>query len=174
MAGHSVTPDLPVGPRWLPPFELPDTRGLPVRSSFFLGRLAIALALAGEEVDDAWIAQAVAAERQMREWGVETLWVAAVPPDKRVSPVVEALLAAGAAGLILIDAGGRLHRKLAATDVPRPALLVLERGGEVRCRIDRVENEPFDLRPAVEWARYLAVLEPECGTCVPAWPEHNL
>jgi hypothetical protein len=26
------------------------------------------------------------------------------------------------------------------------------------------------LDEAVSWLRYLNILEPECGTCVPAWP----
>ena len=31
-----------------------------------------------------------------------------------------------------------------------------------------------DLAASLEWIRYLGIREPECGTCVPAWPPELL
>jgi hypothetical protein len=142
-----------------------------------VGRPSIVLVLAGEGDDQDWIAAAVAVEGEMRDWGAEVLWLVAVPDAGRAPPAAEALRRAGAAGRVLVDAGGEVHRRLGAVDPAgraRPGLIVADRVGEIRCRVDRQGAGPVDLRPAVEWVRYLGVIEPECGTCVPAWPAEYL
>jgi AhpC/TSA family len=165
----------------LPMLELPDAAGRPVSLRFYRGRLSLVLVLTGEGGDQEWIAAAAAAEREMRDWGAEVLWIAAAPEPGRGPSAAEALLGAGVAGTVLIDAGGEAHRRLGAVDAAgrrrthaRPALIVADRLGEVRYRLDRDGAGPVDLQPAVEWARYLGVIEPECGTCVPAWPAEYL
>jgi len=167
----------PPTPSALPWFELPDEHGTLVRSDALLARLAVALALVGRAADREWIAAVAAVEGEMREWGVDTVWIAIPGAGEDAARVARALRRAGAAGRLLLDRDGALHRRLGAADGPlpvdaagnaRPALLIVERGGTVRYRLDG--GAPPDPGPAVTWARYLAVLEPECSTCAPAWP----
>ncbi len=50
-----------------------------------------------------------------------------------------------------------------------PTLLVADRNGTVYYRAPVVEGRP-ELDEEQSWLGYLNILEPECGTCVPAWP----
>jgi hypothetical protein len=151
----------------LPSFELPTTAGILVRSQLLRGRLCTILILLGSGWDDAWNRAVAEVEGELRDWGAELVPVVAAPEE-------DASRVAGSfQEPVLIDADGALHRRLGAVDgdgAPRPPLLVVERGGVIRWRLDRPDRGPLDLAPAVEWARYLGIQEPECGTCVPAWP----
>jgi hypothetical protein len=151
----------------LPAFDLPGTDGNRVRSRLLRGRLCTILLLLGSGLDEEWNRAVAEVEGELRDWGAELLPVVAAPAEGA---------ARGARSVhapVLIDADGALHRQLGAADAegrPRPALLIVERGGAIRWRFDRTDDGPVDLTPAVEWARYLGIQEPECGTCVPAWP----
>jgi hypothetical protein len=76
---------------------------------------------------------------------------------------------AGLRGPDLADSDGRVHARL---EVEHPSLIVADRNGTIYWRYWRAPvaaGQPaFD--EAVSWLRYLNILEPECGTCVPAWP----
>jgi hypothetical protein len=48
-------------------------------------------------------------------------------------------------------------------------LLVVHRTGTIYWR-SPIRTDELDLDEALPWLGYLNVLEPECGTCVPAWP----
>jgi hypothetical protein len=73
---------------------------------------------------------------------------------------------AGLRGPVLADSDGRVHARLEAE---HPTLIVADRNGTIYWRAPVEAGRP-DFDEAVSWLRYLNILEPECGTCVPAWP----
>ena len=73
---------------------------------------------------------------------------------------------AGLRGPVLADREGRLHERLMA---PRPTLLVTDRTGTIFWRA-WLEDTQAGFEEARSWLEYLNILQPECGTCVPAWP----
>ena len=53
-----------------------------------------------------------------------------------------------------------------------PTLIVADRNGTFYWRAPDEAGRP-DLDEALSWLQYLNILEPECGTCVPAWPSES-
>ncbi len=69
-------------------------------------------------------------------------------------------------GPILLDTDGRVHMLLGAE---QPTVLVTDRHGTAYWRAIIADDIP-DIDEALSWLAYINILEPECGTCVPAWP----
>ena len=78
----------------------------------------------------------------------------------------------GQPGRGLVDAAGRVHERLGAAE---PELLVVDRDGTIYwpARPDEAPAERL-LGEAIGWLKYMNILEHECGTCVPAWPDEDL
>jgi hypothetical protein len=156
----------------LPSFEARDLSGCEVRSRRLLGALSITLFLAGDGSLHSWLQHLPQVAEQVAAWGGTLRVVAAVGRD-----AAERTRQQSAAPIrVVLDESGDLHRRMRETDAqgrPRPALLIFERGGILRCRVGP-ESADEDLEQALEWIRYLGIREPECGTCVPAWPRELL
>jgi hypothetical protein len=151
-----------VGLRQLPAFELPAAGGGRVRSWDYRGRRHLVLWLVGDRPDRDGLARAAARESAIRADGAELLVIASMPREQ----AAEIRAGAGFRGPVLADSEGHVHARLGARE---PMLLVADRNCTVYWRAPLAGGEP-DLDEALSWLGYLNILEPECGTCVPAWP----
>ena len=146
----------------LPAFELPDAGGAQVRSWDYKSRRHLVLWLAGSAPEPRALAQAAARERELRDEGAVLLVI--VHGSQEQAKQVHS--DAGLRGPVLADSAGRVHARFAAR---QPILVVADRNGTIYWRAPVAGGRP-DLDEALSWLRYLNILEPECGTCVPAWP----
>jgi hypothetical protein len=64
---------------------------------------------------------------------------------------------------------GKCARGTTKLGAERPTLLVTDRHGTVYWREVVAGSRP-NIDEALSWLAYINILEPECGTCVPAWP----
>ncbi len=149
-----------IGP--LPAFELPAAGGGRVRSWDFKGRTALVVWLAGAGVSDAALGEVADREPEIRQEGAELVIILQAPLDKAEGLRERARLR----GPILADPDGRIHARFEAE---QPTLLVADRDGTIYWRAP-VDGERPDLDEALSWLEYINILEPECGSCVPAWP----
>jgi hypothetical protein len=162
---ESAAPTVGEGER-LPAAILSDTEGRPVSLGQYRGSLSLALFLAGDGTRREWLGEVAALEADLRAWGAQTMMVVAAAPAGHVRRDLRFQ------GVILVDPEGSVHRRLGAMDKdgrPRPALLIADRVGVLRHRLDFPATSAGELTAVVDWARYLGIQEPECGTCVPAW-----
>jgi peroxiredoxin len=146
----------------LPAFELPAAGGGQVRSWDYKSRRHLVLWLAGATPDPRALTEAAAREREMQDEGAVLLVIVRGSPEQ----AEQLRSAVGLRGPLLADGDGRVHARLAAG---QPLLVVADRNGTIYWRTPVAGGQP-DLDEALSWLRYLNILEPECGTCVPAWP----
>ena len=155
----------------LPAFELPAVEGGTVRSWDYRSREHVVLVLAGSEPDPAMIEALGRQEREVRAEDAALLVVFQMEAG-RAAALWEG---ADRLGRAAADPDGRVHIKLSATGAPEPEILVVDRDGTIYWRAllseapaNRLVNE------AISWLQYMNILEHECGTCVPAWPDEDL
>jgi peroxiredoxin len=146
----------------LPAFELPAAGGDQVRSWDYRGRRHVVLWLAGACPDGHALMGAAAREAEVQAEGAVLVVVLRGSAER--ADEVRAM--AGLRGPVLADADGAVHARIGADE---PTLLVADRSGTVYWRAPVVDGRP-DLDEALSWLGYLNILEPECGTCEPAWP----
>ena len=146
----------------LPTFELPAAGGGQVRSWDYRSRRHLVLWLAGPTPDRRALAEVAAREPEVQAEGAVLLVVLAAPRERAEQIRSES----GLRGPVLADADGRVHARLTAHE---PTLVVADRNGTIYWRAPVEASRP-DLGDALSWLQYLNILEPECGTCVPAWP----
>ncbi len=146
----------------LPAFELPAVGGGEVRSWDYKGRTALVVWLAGSVLLDSAVAQVATRDPEIRAEKAELIVI--VRATDQDPDVVRAR--ARLHGPILLDTDGRVHALLGAEG---PTLLVTDRHGTVYWREVVAGNRP-NIDEALSWLAYINILEPECGTCVPAWP----
>lgn len=146
----------------IPAFDLPAADGGRVRSWDYKSRRHLVLWLAGAAPAQRALAAAAAYEPEIVAEGAVLLLILQASPDRAAQVRADA----GLRGPVLADEDGRVHARLAASS---PALLVADRNGTLHWRGPLIAGQP-DLDEALSWLRYLNILEPECGTCVPAWP----
>lgn len=146
----------------IPAFDLPAAGGGRVRSWDYKDRRHLVLWLAGDSPAQRALAAAAAREPEIAAEGAVLLVVLKASPERAAQVHADA----GLRGPVLADTDGRVHARLAASS---PALLVADRNGTLYWRGSLNAGQP-DLDEALSWLRYLNILEPECGTCVPAWP----
>jgi peroxiredoxin len=146
----------------LPAFELSAAGGGRVRSWDFKSRRPLVLWLAGALADRRALTALAAREPELRAEGAALVVVLLGPRERAEQLRSEA----GLRGPVLIDGDGQVHARLAAH---QPTLFVVDRSGTIYWRAPCAPGRP-DLDEALSWLRYLNILEPECGTCVPAWP----
>ncbi len=143
----------------LPAFELPRATGGGWRSWEQRGRHNWVIWLAGASPDRGDVRHAAAHQAELGDELAELILIvrgAWEPSDA----------GAESPGPVLVDADGRLHARLGAGG---PTLLVTDRHGTIYWRT-RIEDFRADFAEALSWLEYLNILEPECGSCVPAWP----
>lgn len=147
----------------LPAFDLPDAGGGRVRSWDYKSRRHLVLWLAGATPDQRALAAMATRKGEIQAEGAALLVIVRGSPDRARQIGCDS----GLHGPVLADGDGRVHARLAAE---QPTLLVVDRNGTVYWRAPVAGGQP-DLDEALSWLRYLNILEPECGTCVSAWPE---
>lgn len=146
----------------LPAFDLPAAGGGRVRSWDYKGRRHLVLWLTGDAPDRRALDAAARRESLMQAEGAVFLVILQASRER----AEQTCAAAGLRGPVLADQDGRIHTRLAGD---RPVLLVADRNGTVYWRAPVLAGLP-DFDEAISWLQYLNILEPECGTCVPAWP----
>jgi peroxiredoxin len=146
----------------LPAFELPAAGGGRVRSWDYKSRRHLVLWLAGPAPDRRALAEVAAREPEVQAEGAVLLVVLAASRERAEQIRSES----GLRGPVLADGDGRVHARLEAHE---PTLVVADRNGTIYWRAPVEAGRP-DLDEALSWLQYLNILEPECGTCVPAWP----
>jgi hypothetical protein len=151
-----------VGLGQLPAFELPAAGGGRVRSWDYHGRRHLVVWLAGHRPARHQLAEAAGRASALQAEGAELLFVVRGPSEQAEQLRAEA----GLRGPVLADTDGRLHVRL---DARVPTILVAERNATLYWRAP-VREGRGELDEALSWLAYLNILEPECGTCVPAWP----
>ncbi|HET7767306.1 MAG TPA: hypothetical protein VFN74_00945 [Chloroflexota bacterium] len=153
----------------LPAFELPAVDGGAVRSWDYRSREHLVVVLAGTEPDGALLGELGRREREVRSEDAAVLVVMRSEAD-HATDVWER---SGRPGRALVDAAGRAHARVGAKG--EPELLVVDRDGTVYWRAALSEAPPERLlNEALSWLQYMNILEHECGTCVPAWPDEDL
>lgn len=151
-----------VGLGQLPGFDLPASGGSRVRSWDYRGRRHLVLWLAGSQPTPDQFAHPAEWLAALHAEGAELLTVVLGPLQ-----LADRLRAeSGLPGPVLADADGRLHARLEAGS---STMLVADRNTTIYWRAP-VEDGPAARAEALSWLAYLNILEPECGTCVPAWP----
>lgn len=146
----------------LPVFALPAAGGEEVRSWDFKGRRPLVVWLAGAAPPEQALTEAAARLPAIHAEGAALLVIVRAPLAD-----AEALRRrTGIPAPVLADADGRIHDRLGAS---RPTLFVTDRNGTIYWRAVAPDARP-DLDEALSWLGYIGILEPECGTCVPAWP----
>ena len=77
-------------------------------------------------------------------------------------------------GLLMSGSADQLRERLTLTDPQTDRVVPVEAVAvsvpAVRSELASVVTVLHDLTEALSWLAYLNILEPECGTCVPAWP----
>ena len=153
----------------LPAFELPAVDGGAVRSWDYRSREHVVVVLAGAEPDGALLSELGRRERDVRSEDAAVLVVMRSQAD-RARDVWER---SGRPGRALVDAEGRIHARVGPDG--EPELLVVDRDGTIYWRAALSEAPPERLLDeALIWLQYMNILEHECGTCVPAWPDEDL
>lgn len=146
----------------VPPFDLPAAGGGRVRSWDYKGRRHLVLWLAGAATDQRALATAARREPAIQAEGAALLVILQTSCER----ADQARAGAGLHGPVLADQDGRVHARLAAH---QPYLVVADRNGSMYWRAPGMSGQP-GVDEAISWLQYLNILEPECGTCVPAWP----
>ena len=153
----------------LPAFELPEVGGGTARSWDYRSRDHLVLALAGPEPGGPLIEALAARERDVRAEDAAVLVVFQTEGDQ----AKQAWERGGRPGRALVDADGRVHARLGAGT--EPELLVIDRDSTIYWRASLSEASADRLlTEAISWLQYMNILEHECGTCVPAWPDEDL
>ena len=153
----------------LPAFELPEVDGGTARSWDYRSRDHLVLVLAGPEPGDPLVEALAARERDVRAEDAAVLVVFQTEGDQ----AKQAWERGGRPGRALVDADGRVHARLGAGT--EPELLVVDRDSTIYWRAALSEAPPDRLlTEAISWLQYMNILEHECGTCVPAWPDEDL
>lgn len=149
----------------LPSFTLPSAAGGEVRSWSYRGRRNLVVWFAGASPDPVAVREAAERRSEVQAEDGELLIVV------RASPAAARALRerAGADAPLLADEDGEFQR---AAEVATPTLFVTDRSRQIYWRAPAVGRPP--LTDAISWLAYLNILEPECGTCVPAWPPELL
>ena len=151
-----------VGLGQLPAFDLPACGGGRIRSWDYRGRRHLVLWLAGSQPASDQLIGTADWIADLQAEGAELLVVVLGSLE-----VAERLRStSGLPGPVLADSDGRLHARLEA---PSPTILVADRNATVFWRAP-VEAGRAERDEALSWLEYLNILEPECGSCVPAWP----
>jgi predicted amidohydrolase len=148
--------------RPLPAFELSDGAGGVVRSWDLRGRRHLVLCLMGATPDRQALRELASREPAIESEGAVLLVAVRGSPER----AAELGKAAGLGRPVLADPEGRVHARLGA-DVP--TLVVADWNATVYWRGPLAAGES-GVDEALSWLGYLNILEPECGTCVPAWP----
>jgi peroxiredoxin len=146
----------------LPAFELPAAGGGTVRSWDYKSRQHLVLWLAGATPDRCALVEAATREPEVQAEGAALLVMLCAPQAQAAQIRAQT----GLRGPVLADSDGRVHARLGAQ---HPTLIVADRNGTIYWRVPVAAGQP-DFDEAVSWLRYFNILEPECGTCVPAWP----
>lgn len=146
----------------VPPFDLPAAGGGRVRSWDYKGRRHLVLWLAGDAPDRGALAAAARYEPALQAEGAVLLVFLQTSCER----AEQMRAGTGLHGPVLADQDGRVHARLAAH---QPYLVVADHNGTIYWRAPVMSSQP-DVEEAISWLQYLNILEPECGTCVPAWP----
>ncbi|MCC6174276.1 MAG: hypothetical protein IT305_03135 [Chloroflexi bacterium] len=146
----------------MPAFDLPAAGGGHVHSWDYRSRRHLVLWLTGRQPDRDALAAAVGRTSALQAEGAVLLVVVLGPVEEADRLRSEARLS----GPILADVDGTLHARL---DADAPTMLVAGRNATVYWRAT-VRDAGATLDEALSWLEYLNILEPECGSCVPAWP----
>src|SRR5688572_3946755 len=161
----------------LPAFELPTVDGGIVQSWSYRSREHLVLVTAGSDPDVAVIQEMARREREVRAEDAAVLAVL----QTEARDAAKLWEDGGRPGCAAVDPDGRVHAKLGVTNVagldgaPQPEILVVDRDGTIYWRAALSEAAPEKLvEEALGWLRYMNILEHECGTCVPAWPDEDL
>ena len=153
----------------LPAFELPAVDGGVVRSWDYRCREHLVVVLAGDAPDGALLTELARRQREVRAEDAAVL-VVMRSETGRARDVWER---GGQPGRALADAEGRVHARVG--EVGGPEILVVDRDGTIYWRA-ALSEAPLErlLDEALSWLQYMNILEHECGTCVPAWPDEDL
>lgn len=181
----------------LPAFELPAVDGGTVRSWDYRNREHLVLTLAGREPDLTLLEALARREGDVCAEDAAILVVMRTEADEARARWERG----GRPGRALADADGRVHARLdtdtrsSADDTAgaehaagaeratgtehaagtEPELLVVDRDGTIYWRAALSKASPERLvDEALSWLQYMNILEHECGTCVPAWPDEDL
>ncbi len=146
----------------LPSFQLPAAGGGRISAAGYRSRRHLVIGLVGAEPSQAVLQAAITRDGAIQAEGAELIIVLRAPLD-RAEQVRSEL---GWRGPVLADADGGVHSRLAADE---PTVLVAHRNSTIYWRAP-IDDDPSIFDEAVSWLGYLNILEPECGTCVPAWP----
>lgn len=145
----------------LPSFTLLSATGDTVRSWNYRGRRNLVVWFAGASPDPAAVREAAERRPEVQAEDGELLIVVQAAPA-----AARALRErAGADALLLADEDGAYQRE---AGVVTPTLFVTDRSRQIYWRAPADGCPP--MTDAISWLAYLNILEPECGTCVPAWP----
>ena len=149
-------------------FELPAAGGGTVRSWDYRSREHLVVVLAGSAPDGAVIEEVARRHAEVRAEDAAVLLLFQTDAVR----AAELWDRGGRPGRGLVDADGRVHQRL---DAPQPEMLVVDRDGTIywRARLDEAPASRL-LDEAIGWLQYMNILEHECGTCVPAWPDEDL
>ena len=151
-------------------FELPAVDGGTVQSWGYRSREHLVLVLAGNEPDPEVVAALARRERDVRAEDAAALVVFRAEAGR----AAELWRRGGRPGRGLVDADGRVHRRLSTSGEIQPEMLVVDRDGTIYWRAALTEAPPERLvDEAISWLQYMNILEHECGTCVPAWPDED-
>ena len=152
----------------LPAFELPGVDGGAVRSWDYRSREHLVVVLAGREPDLSALEEMARRVRDVRAEDAAML-VVLHADERRARGLWER---AGRPGRGVVDADGRVHTRV-GTD-GEGELLVVDRDGTIYWRAGLSEAPAARLLDeAIGWLQYMNILEHECGTCVPAWPDED-
>ncbi len=146
----------------LPSFTLPAAGGGNISASDYRSRRHLVIGLVGAAPSHEVLQAAATREEAIRAEGAELVIVLRAPLE-RVEQVRSEL---GWRGLMLADADGTVHTRVGADE---PTVLVVHRNSMIYWRA-LLTDAAATFDEAVSWLGYLNILEPECGTCVPAWP----
>ena len=149
-------------------FELPAIGGGTVRSWDYRSREHLVVVLTGTAPDLAVLEELARRQAEVRAEDAALLVVFLT----EAGHAQEWWERSGRPGQALADADGRVHERLGAAE---PEVLVVDRDGTIYWRA-LLSDAPAErlLGEAIGWLQYMNILEHECGTCVPAWPDEDL
>ncbi|HJS43826.1 MAG TPA: redoxin domain-containing protein [Gemmatimonadales bacterium] len=153
----------------LPGFTLPEVNGSVVSLENYRGRANLVVVFAGEELDGS--AVTVLLDELGARTDALTLETAQVLATASSRPAALSLRGRRAFP-VLVDDGGRIHRRVGATDPagrPAPAVFVTDRFREIFAAY--LPGLSSTLPGAIEilnWLVFINIQCPECG--VPEWP----
>ncbi|MGH8568885.1 MAG: redoxin domain-containing protein [Gammaproteobacteria bacterium] len=153
----------------LPGFTLPGSDGASVSLESYRGRTNLVLVFAGEKLDASpltvMLDELVA---RTEEFTLEAAQVL-VAVTSRPTPVPQR---GRWAFPLLVDDGGRIHRRVGAADAagrPSPAVLVTDRFREIFATyLPGLGSTLPGAKEILDWLVFINIQCPECG--VPEWP----